>query len=330
MSMESMIDTSRQKAVNRAFVVVVVIALALGVLARFDLTLSIGMDFLTMFCLVPLGVSLIGLVFGGLSKRAIDYVPGPWKTRRVFVSIEEFKEMYERHEEAYGHLFPDTSSCFSSCYCFAFGGCVLGVLLTLGIFLIGSSTPVFNTLIDSILLYTFNVIVASVMGFIVGYKIVSIDPEKSIPKPSVDHHTIDFLSALARVPGVRTGFDVQLGERAGLLALMEAEPKAYIEGLPDTVQLKLQISRSGFVYPYIVATYYKGPTVEEHKERQRLGTKYPAIFEYMMDKDVTVIVGRFDIPKRTSSVPHISDRDFYVLAVAVVSRMRELAAQASS
>ncbi|MHA1654310.1 MAG: hypothetical protein ACTSYX_08205 [Candidatus Thorarchaeota archaeon] len=326
MRIESVINTSRQKAVNRAFVVVVVIALAMGALARFGLTLSLGLDFSMMFWTVPFGVFLIGLVFGALSKRAIDYVPGPWKTRRAFVSVDEFKEMYERHEEAYGYLYSDSSYC---CCCF-FELVVVGFLVALSILLLGNSTPVFNTLIDSVLLFSFIVIVTSVMGFITGYKMVNIDPKKSIPKPSVDHDILDFLSALARVPGVRAGFDVQIGERAGLLALMEAEPKAYIEGLPDTVQLKLQISRSGFVYPYIVATYYKGPTVEEHKERQRLGTKYPAIFEYMMDKDVTVIVGRFDIPKRTSSVPHISDRDFYVLAVAVVSRMRELAAQAPS
>jgi hypothetical protein len=42
-----------------------------------------------------------------------------------------------------------------------------------------------------------------------------------------------------------------------------------------------------------------------------------------MDKDVIVIVARFDIPERTSSVPHISTSDFRELAALLAAELQD-------
>jgi hypothetical protein len=42
-----------------------------------------------------------------------------------------------------------------------------------------------------------------------------------------------------------------------------------------------------------------------------------------MDKDVIVIVARFDIPERTSSVPHISMGDFRRLAALLAAELQD-------
>ena len=42
-----------------------------------------------------------------------------------------------------------------------------------------------------------------------------------------------------------------------------------------------------------------------------------------MDKDVMVIVARFDIPERTSAVPHISTGDFRELAALLAAELQD-------
>ncbi|MGD2072838.1 MAG: hypothetical protein PVG65_05055, partial [Candidatus Thorarchaeota archaeon] len=95
------------------------------------------------------------------------------------------------------------------------------------------------------------------------------------------------------------------------------------EDLPETAQIRVQVSHSGFAYPYLVGTIYQGDPVKERTDKKRLRTKYTPIFEYSMDKDVVVIVARFDIPSRTSSVPSISNQDFIALGSALTHEIKE-------
>ncbi|MFW9869467.1 MAG: hypothetical protein ACFFEL_07560, partial [Candidatus Thorarchaeota archaeon] len=102
-----------------------------------------------------------------------------------------------------------------------------------------------------------------------------------------------------------------------------AEVKAYVTGLPETVQMQVQVSHSGFAYPYLVGTIYKGGKISSKEETFRIATRYPALLEYSMDDDVIVIVARFDIPQRTSSVPNISVRDFRSLAILLADELKD-------
>ncbi|MHA1943351.1 MAG: hypothetical protein ACW96M_03045, partial [Candidatus Thorarchaeota archaeon] len=54
-----------------------------------------------------------------------------------------------------------------------------------------------------------------------------------------------------------------------------------------------------------------------------IATRYPALLEYSMDEDVIVIVARFNIPQRTSSVPSISTSDFRDLAALLASELND-------
>ncbi|RLI52483.1 MAG: hypothetical protein DRO87_13120, partial [Candidatus Thorarchaeota archaeon] len=102
-----------------------------------------------------------------------------------------------------------------------------------------------------------------------------------------------------------------------------AEPKVGVKGLPDTVRIRIQVSHSGFDYPYLVGTVYKGAPVEETVETIKIRTRYPALLEYSMDENVTVIVARFKVPKRSSRVPYISDEDFRALARLLAEKLKE-------
>jgi hypothetical protein len=133
----------------------------------------------------------------------------------------------------------------------------------------------------------------------------------------------EFASELEDVPSIRAGMNVEIGEREGVLTILEAESNAHVEGLPDTVTIKVQVSHSGFAYPYLVGTVYKGAEVLPVEKYPVVKTKYPAMLEFSMDDDVTVIVARFDIPKRTSSVPNISKKDFRALASILAKELKK-------
>jgi hypothetical protein len=117
--------------------------------------------------------------------------------------------------------------------------------------------------------------------------------------------------------------NVELGEREEVLTILDAESTAHVEGLPDAVTIRVKVSHSGFAYPYLVGTVYKGAEVLPVQKYPVIGTKYPAMLEFSMDDDVTVIVARFDIPKRTSSVPNISKKDFRALAEVLVKELKK-------
>ncbi|TFF95303.1 hypothetical protein EU546_03550 [Candidatus Thorarchaeota archaeon] len=225
--------------------------------------------------------------------------------------------MNEKYEEAYGHLTKNENACC---------GCICGMFLMPILFFAFfipfdfSAPPIPYTVVFITILYTF----LAAIGFWAGYGTTSIDADEFFKSPG-GGSVGNYVRELSNVRGVKAGYNVELGAREGIQTIIEAEPKIYIEGLPETVALQVQVSESGFVYPYIVGTVYKGGTVREGEERHRLaGTRYPALLEYSMDDDVAVVVGRFDIPSRTSSVPHISDDDFRRLATLVVGKVKSI------
>jgi hypothetical protein len=173
---------------------------------------------------------------------------------------------------------------------------------------------------DPILFIILECSVFAVVGFVIGFRIPSIDAQEFFKRPATGDE-YDFARELAGVQNIRAGVNVELGVRAGVQTILSSEIKAYLQTLPETVQIQVQVSHSGFAYPYLVGTAYKGGRVTPHEDTIRIGTKYPARLEYSMDEDVMVIVARFDIPSRTSSVPNISTRDFRTLAAALAEEM---------
>ena len=162
----------------------------------------------------------------------------------------------------------------------------------------------------------------SVAGFVFGFRIPKIDAQEFFKRPMTGD-VYRFASELTGVPGIRAGMNIELGVRAGVQTILDAEVKAYVQKLPETVQIQVQVSHSGFAYPYLVGTAYKGGRVSPHEDSRRIGTKYPVHLEYSMDEDVMVIVARFDIPERTSAVPNISTRDFRELAALLAGELQD-------
>ena len=258
------------------------------------------------------------LILGFGSKKAIDYIPGEWEKRKTWVSFSEYEELVDNYEEAYGDLFAHSADSMI-CLClllFVSTTTVLTLLFhTNGLLLI-------NPLIDSILLIVFLYVINSVSAFVIGFRIPTIDSDEFF-KPPVTGDTYKFASQLEGVTGIRAGMSIELGVRGGTQTILEAEVKSYVQGLPDSVQVKVQVSHSGFAYPYLVGTVYKGFPVETTSESHRIKTKYPVALEYSMDEEVAVIVARFDLPKKSNVVPNISTSDFRKLAAFIAIKLKD-------
>jgi len=310
------IDYSRQGKVNKAYGLLLLVFIVTGILifnfyeaANRQLLVDIALPMLLFF------ISL-GMGFG--SKKAIDYIPGEWERRKVWVSFSEYEEMIEKYEDAYGELYAHPGD-----YCAVFF--MMIVVAAMGAFLIVFqylSIELFNPVIDSILIITIFYIILSVVGFVLGFRIPTIDADEFFKAP-LKGDVYRFAHELEGVPGIRAGMNVELGIRSGVQTIFDADVKSYVQGLPESVQIKVQVSHSGFDYPYLVGTVYKGFPVEETHEVHRLRTRYPALLEYSMDENVSVIVARFDIPKRTSSVPNISTSDFRKLAAFLATKLKD-------
>ena len=313
---ETIIDYSRQGNVNRAFAIIAVIFSVAGILLNFmnpsdftNLVVFVGMPVLLFFVSLALGVG---------SKKAIDYIPGTWEKKKTWVSFTDYEKMVEEYEEAYGELYSHPGDC-GGCFCsFVF-------IVILGVFILYSqqlNLVLIDPMLDPLLLIALEYSIVSVAGFVFGFRIPKIDAQEFFKRP-LTGDVYRFASELAGVSGIRAGINVGLGVRAGVQTILDAEVKAYVQNLPETVQIQVQVSHSGFAYPYLVGTAYKGGRVTPHEDSRRIATKYPVRLEYSMDKDVMVIVARFDIPERTSAVPHISTSDFRDLAALLAGEIQD-------
>ena len=301
---------------NRAFAVIAVLFAVAAIDLNFLETGEIIR--LVIYIDIPIALFLVSLAMGAGSKRAIDYIPGEWEKKKTWVSFADYDDMVEKYEDAYGELYShpgDTLSFFCSLIFVAILGYLIYFSQRTGLVLIDPT-------LDSILFIVLECSIVAVAGFVIGFRIPSIDAQEFF-KPPLKGDVYSFARELAGVRGIRAGMSVDLGVRGGIQTIIDAEVKAYVQNLPESVQIKVQVSHSGFAYPYLVGTAYKGGRVEAHQDTLRIGTRYPALLEYSMDKDVIVIVARFDIPERTSSVPHISMRDFRELAALLADELQD-------
>ncbi|MFW9892749.1 MAG: hypothetical protein ACFFFO_11130 [Candidatus Thorarchaeota archaeon] len=316
MSEINIIDYSRQGKVNKLFAVLAVVFALVAV--TLDFLYSDFFFQILVYVGLPIVVFFISLGMGAGSKRAIDYIPGEWEKRKAWVDFVEYEDMLEKYEESYGNLYShpgDLCGCGCSLIFVAILGFVMLILPDLDIVL-------FNPIIDSIILIAVLYSIVAVAGFVFGFRIPQIDAQEFFKAP-VKGDVYEFARALSGVRSVRAGVNVELGVREGVQTILEAEVKAYVTGLPETVQMQVQVSHSGFAYPYLVGTIYKGGKISSKEETFRIATRYPALLEYSMDDDVIVIVARFDIPQRTSSVPNISVRDFRSLAILLADELKD-------
>ncbi|MFW9982452.1 MAG: hypothetical protein ACFFE3_11115 [Candidatus Thorarchaeota archaeon] len=316
MSETNIIDYSRQGKVNKFYTITVVLVAVVAVVL--DYMYSEFFYQILVYIGIPVVLFLISLGMGAGSKRAIDYIPGTWEKRKAWVDFVEYEDMLEKYEESYGDLYShpgDICGCGCSFIFIAILGFVMLILPEFNIVL-------FSPLIDSIILITVLYSIVAVAGFVFGFRIPKIDAQEFFKAP-VKGDVYEFARALSGIRSVRAGVNVQLGVREGVQTILDAEVKAYVMGLPETVQMKVQVSHSGFAYPYLVGTIYKGGKISSKEQTFRIATRYPALLEYSMDKDVIVIVARFDIPTRTSSVPSISISDFRSLATLLADELKD-------
>ncbi|MFX1561358.1 MAG: hypothetical protein ACFFBL_12280 [Promethearchaeota archaeon] len=316
MNEATIIDYSRQGKINRVFAIIAVLFTLAGILMNY--INPIVFNRLVLFVVMPIILFFVSLAMGGGSKKAIDYIPGEWEKRKTWVSFTEYENMVEQYEDAYGELYSHPGD-FLGC------GCSLIFIVAFGVLILISQsmgTVLFTPMIDTILFIILVYSIVAVAGFVFGFRIPTIDAQEFFTRPMTGD-VYRFARELAGVPGIRAGMDVELGVRSGVQTIFSAEVKAYVQNLPETVQIQVQVSHSGFVYPYLVGSAYKGGRVSPHEDRFRIATRYPALLEYSMDKDVMVIVARFDIPSRTSSVPNISMGDFRELAALLVVELQD-------
>ncbi len=316
MSGDTIVDYSRQRRVNLAFAAILIVCIAYAVYLRVT-TSDPQSVVLGLYTILPIVLMLASIIMGVLSKRAIDYVQDEWEERKIWVSFSDYEKMVEEYEDAYGHLYGNPGGC-------AWILCMLPLAFAFGLlssFYQTLASPLFDPLIDSLLIILILYSVVGVTGFVIGFRIPAIDAEEFF-KPPIKGDVYDFASQLEKVPGIRAGLNVELGVRSGVQTIMNAEVKTYVDGLPDNVSIQVQVSHAGFAYPYLVGTVYKGSRVPVSKDRYNIGARYPAMVESSMDGEVSVFVARFDIPERTSSVPSIPGRDFRRLAALLAESLR--------
>ncbi|MFW9787192.1 MAG: hypothetical protein ACFFE2_09600 [Candidatus Thorarchaeota archaeon] len=316
MTEEKIIDYSRQRNVNRAFAIIAVLFAVLGIALNYLDASSLNR--VIVFIGIPVALFLVSLGLGAGSKRAIDYIPGEWERRKTWVSFSDYERMVDDYEEAYGELYSnpgDTLTCCCSLIFILVLGGLIYVTQLAGLVLLDSTS-------DPILFIVLECSMVAVIGFVLGFRIPSIDAQEFFTRP-IKGDVYNFARELAVVPGIRAGMNVEVGVRAGVQTIIDSEVKAYVQNLPETVQIQVQVSHSGFAYPYLVGTAYKGGSVSPREDTFRIATRYPARLEYSMDDDVMVIVARFDIPSRTSSVPHISMGDFRELAALLAVELQD-------
>jgi hypothetical protein len=316
MNDETIIDYSRQGTVNRAFAILAVLFSFAGIVMNY--LNPDDFNKLVVFVGLPIVLFFVSLGMGGGSKKAIDYIPGEWEKKKAWVSFTDYDRMVEQYEDAYGELYSNPGDFLSCC-------CSLVFILIFGFLILMSQSMgiiLLNPTLDPIVFIVLEYSIVAVAGFVIGFRIPSIDAQDFFKRP-IKGDVYDFARELAAVPGIRAGMNIELGIRSGVQTILDAEVKAYVQNLPETVQIQVQVSHSGFAYPYLVGTAYKGGRIPTHEDSFRIGTKYPARVEYSMDKDVIVIVARFDIPERTSSVPHISMSDFRRLAGLLAAELKD-------
>ena len=317
MSEESIVDYSRQKNVNRFYAVLVMIFIVTGAI-WFYFSPDDLFTLISVYIFFPIFVILLSAGVGALSKRAIDYNPGEWTKEKVWVNFAEYEEIVEKYEDSYGHLYARQGEGCAIC-----GMMIVSIIFgAMVMFYQMFANPIFSEFIDGLLFVVILYLTVSIAGFVIGFRIPKIDATEFF-KPPVKGDVTNFARELEDVPSLRAGLDVEFGVRAGVRTILNAEVKTYVEGLPDTAQVRVQVSHSGFAYPYLVGTIYKGDPVKTKKEHKRLHTKYRPLFEYDMDGEVVVIVARFDIPSRTSGIPSISGRDFQALAASLAHELKE-------
>ncbi|TFG11833.1 hypothetical protein EU537_11280 [Candidatus Thorarchaeota archaeon] len=318
MSQGKLIDRGRQKIVNVAYVIIAFAGSAYGIY-RYSINPTISFSSLLDTVILLIGLLLLSVIFGAISKRAIDYIPGTWEESKSWVAVEEYEGLVEKHNKAYRGILGDTQSGCTLCC-----GLFFIPAITIGIFAYGAyAQPLLSTYLDMLLLLILSYLFVCAVGFLGGYNLIRTDADLPFAKPTKGA-VFRYMQALDDVSDIEAGFDVVIGTRGEYKAIMETDAKARIPGLPNTAALKVQVTSSGFDYPYLVGTIYKGPQVPEREERFNIGARFPALFEYSMDGNVTIIVGRFDIPKRTSSVPRISESDFESLGRFMAAKMKEL------
>ena len=313
---ETIIDYSRQGKVNRAFAILAVLFSVVGIVMNYMNLYDFSK--LLVFIAMPTVLFVVSLGMGGGSKKSIDYIPGEWEKKKTWVSFTDYDNMVAQYEDAYGELYSNPGDFLTCC-------CSLVFILIFGFLILLSqsmSIILLNPSLDPIIFIVLEYSIVAVAGFVIGFRIPSIDAQDFFKRP-IKGDVYDFARELAAVPGIRAGMNVELGVRSGVQTIIDAEVKAYVQNLPETVQIQVQVSHSGFAYPYLVGTAYKGGRITPHEDSFRIGTRYPVRVEYSMDKDVMVIVARFDIPERTSSVPHISMGDFRGLAGLLAAELKD-------
>ena len=313
---KDIVDYGHSRKISAVFVAILITFIIYGLYQM--LTNSSDPDIIfEIYALNSFILIILSIIFGLGAKRAINYIPGKWEHVKKWVSFKEYDEIVEKYEAAYGNLFASSSDQNAFCCC------IVPLLMVVGFFSVLYQEfvgPLLGHTLDSILTVPLVYGIIGFAGFLIGFRSIKIDSDEFF-KPPEKGDNYKFASALALVPYLRAGVNVELGERSGVLTLLNAEWKIYVKDLPETVTVKVQVSYSGFAYPYLVGTIYKGPHVEKHTESLRIGTRYPALIEYSMDKEVTVMVARFDIPSRTSSVPSISSGDFRKLGAALAGKL---------
>ncbi len=319
---ENIIDYGHSRKISVAFVIILLLFIGYGLVQLLTLGGQPNVIF-EIYAQNTFIVAILSVIFGIGSKRSIDYIPGKWTKIKKWVNFNEYESIVEKYEESYGNLFAKPGDQSTCCCCF------LPILLALVVFSLFYQEfvgPMFGFTLDSILLVPLLYGIIGFAGFLIGFRSVKIDSDEFF-KPPVKGDNFEFARSLATVPYLRAGVNVELGERGGVLTLIDSEWKIYVKDLPETIAVQVQVSHSGFAYPYLVGTIYKGPTVKKHTETISIGTQYPAVIEYSMDDDVTVMVARFKIPSRTSSVPSISTHDFRQLGAALAGKLTTYASE---
>ncbi len=273
-----------------------------------------------VYGLYTIFLMVIGAVLGATSKTSTSKI-GVWERETRLVSIHEYETIAAKYKEDFRKLFSDFSDA-SGCCCTM----MIPLIMLLAFASITSEEmpPEYWFTIGALLVIPIAYILFGIISYLIGYYSVKSTVSGFFTPP--DDEALSFALDLSQEELLDVRALIEIGVRGEKTALFSTEWRIFVEGLPETVYMKLQVDEGFFYpYPYLVGIIEDGPYLDERTEDLELDTRFPAAIEYSTDDRVSVLVSRFDKVSVTSELkyePNIEGHELRKLGLALAERLR--------
>ncbi|MHA1930070.1 MAG: hypothetical protein ACTSV2_15975 [Candidatus Thorarchaeota archaeon] len=273
---------------------------------------------LLSYGLLPFILMLSAAVLGYIEKSLIGFKKGRWKRRERAVSFEEYVQIFQEHKKEFSKIYDDWDDCSGFCFSMTIP---LLLFITFGVIPEGFNAyfPDFTFLILYIFLgYAF----LGYLSYKIGYHSKKYKKKKLFKAPPEEE--FEYVKSISKISDLRIKARIKTKEMDELAALYKTDWYFYIDGLPETVYIKLKMEKTDWSCGLLVGTILGGPFVDERTEQLPLEEFCPAIMQYSNSEKGTTIVCKYDIDSDKCIWDFVGNPDIEKLAKFLVIKLREL------